>query len=122
MSVIGKPFVRADGPAKVTGAARYSYEMSVPGAAYGVLVTSGVARGRIAAVDSAAAESARGVIAVITPRNALRLPGKTHGEPPDRVVQVLQDDRILFSNQPVAVVVADTFEQGRTPLSSFASV
>jgi len=41
----------------------------------------------------------------------MRLPGPTQGEPPDRVVQALQDDRVYFSNQPVAVAVADTFER-----------
>src|SRR5205823_4210117 len=89
----------------------YSYEVPVAGAAYAVLVTSGVARGRIVSMDTAAAERERGVVGVITPKNALRLPGKSQGEPPDRVVQVLQDDRILFSNQPVAVAVADTLER-----------
>ena len=111
MSSIGQPLVRADGRAKVTGAARYSYEVSMPGAAYAVLITSGIARGRIVAMDTSAAERERGVVAVITPKNALRFPGKTHGEPPDRVIQVLQDDRILYSNQPIAVVVADTLER-----------
>jgi xanthine dehydrogenase YagR molybdenum-binding subunit len=111
MSTVGKPLVRADGRAKVTGEARYSYEVRVPGAVYAVLVTSGVARGRIVEIDTRAAEREPGVLAIITPRNALRLPGKPQGEPPDRVVQVLQDDRILFSNQPVAVAVADTLER-----------
>ncbi len=111
MSVVGKPIVRADGPAKVTGQARYSYEVDAQRPAYAVLVTSGVARGRVVQVDSAAAEREPGVLAVLTPFNAMRLPGKAQGEPPDRVVQVLQDDRILYSTQPVAVVVADTFER-----------
>jgi len=44
---VGQPFVRRDGRTKVTGEARYAYETSVPGAAYGVLVTSAIAKGRI---------------------------------------------------------------------------
>jgi len=111
MKTVGQPLVRADGRAKVTGAAHYSAEMQVPGMVYGVLVTSGIAKGRIVEVDGGAAERGSGVLAVLTPKNALRLPGKPQGEPPDRVVQVLQDDRILYSNQPVAVVVADTLER-----------
>ncbi|HEY2029084.1 MAG TPA: xanthine dehydrogenase family protein molybdopterin-binding subunit [Myxococcales bacterium] len=111
MPSVGKPIPRADGRAKVTGGARYSYEVQVPGAVYGVLVMSHVTRGRILAIDSAAAEREPGVLQVITPHNALKLPGKTSGDSPDRVVQVLQDDRIQYSNQPVAVVVADTFER-----------
>src|SRR3954465_13903466 len=108
---VGQPFVRRDGRAKVTGAARYAYEASVPGAAYGVLVTSAIAKGRIVEMDTSAAEREPGVLAVITPRNALRLPGDPHLEGPDRVVQALQDDQIRYSNQPVAVAVADTFER-----------
>ncbi|MGE5049137.1 MAG: xanthine dehydrogenase family protein molybdopterin-binding subunit [Deltaproteobacteria bacterium] len=109
---IGKPYVRADGRAKVTGEARYSYEWPVAGVAYGVLVTSDVARGRIVSIDADAAAAEPGVIAVLTPFNAMRLPGgAAPADRGDRVVQVLQDDRILFSNQPVAVAVADTFER-----------
>jgi xanthine dehydrogenase YagR molybdenum-binding subunit len=109
MSSVGKPIARADGRAKVTGAARYAYE--VPAATYGVLVMSTIARGRLGQIDTSAAEREPGVLAVITPRNALRLPGKTSGASPDRVVQVLQDDLIHFSNQPIAVVVAETYER-----------
>src|SRR4051812_15140686 len=108
---VGQPFVRRDGRAKVTGQARYSYEVAVPGAVYGVLVTSGIAKGRIAEIDTSAAEREPGVLAVITHRNALRLPGDPHLEGPDRVVQALQDDQIRYSNQPIAVVVADTLER-----------
>src|SRR4051812_2385338 len=108
---VGQPFVRRDGRAKVTGGARYAYETSVPGAAYGVLVTSAIAKGRIVEIDTSAAEREPGVVAVITPRNALRLPGDPHLEGPDRVVHALQDDEIRYSNQPIAVAVADTFER-----------
>jgi xanthine dehydrogenase YagR molybdenum-binding subunit len=111
MKAIGDPEPRRDGRDKVTGAARYSYEVPTPGVAYAVLITSGIARGRLVDVDVRAALREPGVLAVLTPANAPRLPGKTHGEPPDRVVQVLQDDRIWFSNQPIAVAVADTFER-----------
>ncbi|MFL5436084.1 MAG: xanthine dehydrogenase family protein molybdopterin-binding subunit, partial [Myxococcales bacterium] len=108
---VGQPFVRRDGRAKVTGEARYAYETSVRGAAYGVLVTSAIAKGRIVEIDTSAAEREPGVVAVITPRNALRLPGDPHLEGPDRVVHALQDDEIRYSNQPIAVAVADTFER-----------
>jgi xanthine dehydrogenase YagR molybdenum-binding subunit len=109
MTWVGKPMPRADGRAKVTGSARYSHEMAP--AAHAVLVTTRSARGRAAGFETLAAEAEPGVLAVITPHNALRLPGKTSGASPDRVVQVLQDDRIWYSNQPIAVVVADTFER-----------
>jgi len=109
---VGKPYPRADGRAKVTGQARYSYEWPVAGVAYGVLVTSGVARGRITAIDAGAAEREPGVIAVLSPSTAMKLPGDVNpADGGDRVVQALQDDRVLYSNQPVAVAIADTFER-----------
>ncbi len=109
---VGKPLVRADGRAKVTGQARYSAEVQVAGVAYAVLVTSRSARGRIASIDTAAAEREPGVLAVLTHQNAMRLPGGDGAvDPGDRVVQALQNDRILYSNQPIAVVVADTLER-----------
>lgn len=112
MKIVGQPIVRLDGLAKVTGKARYSYEIPVAGVAYAVMITSGIARGRILAVDSGAAEREVGVIAVITPFNAMKLPGGlAPADPADRIIQAMQDDRILYSNQPVAVAVADTFER-----------
>ncbi len=108
-SVTGQPLQRVDGRAKVTGAARYSAEVQIAGVAYGVLVTSACARGRILSIETNDAEREPGVLAVITPKNALRLPDPVVPEN-DRVVQVLQDDRIVFSNQPVALVVAETLE------------
>jgi xanthine dehydrogenase YagR molybdenum-binding subunit len=108
-SVTGQPLQRVDGRAKVTGAARYSGEVQIAGVAYGVLVTSASAKGRILSIETNDAEREPGVLAVITPKNALRLPDPKVPEG-DRVVQVLQDDRIVFSNQPVALVVAETLE------------
>src|SRR5205085_3512143 len=109
---IGKPYPRRDGRAKVTGEAVYSYEWPVPGILYGVLVTSNLAKGRITSIESAAAEKEPGVIAVLTPFNTMKLPGGAKpADTGDRVVQVLQDDQILYSNQPVAVAIADTFER-----------
>ena len=109
ITATGQPLLRVDGRAKVTGAARYSAEVQIAGLAYGVLVTSKSARGRILSIETDDAEREPGVLAVITPRNALRLPDPKVPEN-DRVVQVLQDDRIVYSNQPVALVVAETLE------------
>jgi xanthine dehydrogenase YagR molybdenum-binding subunit len=109
---VGQPLVRADGRAKVTGQARYSADVPVSGVLYAVIVTSTIARGRVAAIDASAAEREPGVVAVLTHANAMRLPGGTKpADSGDRVVQVLQDDRILYSNQPVALAVADTLER-----------
>jgi xanthine dehydrogenase YagR molybdenum-binding subunit len=105
MSVIGTPLTRVDGKQKVTGTAKYTAEFEVPQLAYAVMVTSTIASGQIAGMDTAAAEKAPGVLAVITPRNALRMPGA------ERRITVLQDTNIYYQNQPIAVVVAETLEQ-----------
>jgi xanthine dehydrogenase YagR molybdenum-binding subunit len=114
MSLIGQPLSRVDGIRKVTGSATFAAEHKIARLAHAALVMSTVPSGRIARVDSAEAEKMRGVITVMTHLNAPRLPsaGKAAaGQPPaGRVLNLLQDDRVHYNNQPVALVVADTFE------------
>jgi xanthine dehydrogenase YagR molybdenum-binding subunit len=112
---IGQPVSRVDGRQKVTGAATYAAEFDQPGQAHGVIVRSTVANGRIAAIDSAAAERAPGVVAVLTHRNAPRLAYRPHKGAVDPAVgerlHVLQDDRVSHQGQPIALVIAETLEQ-----------
>jgi xanthine dehydrogenase YagR molybdenum-binding subunit len=112
---IGQPISRVDGRLKVTGGATYAAEFHVPGQAHGAIVRSTVAKGRIASVDSAAAERAPGVLAVLTHRNAPRLAYRPHKGGPDPAIgerlHVLQDDHVSHQGQPVALVIADTLEQ-----------
>lgn len=113
--VIGKPLDRVDGRLKVTGGARYAAEAEVANVLYGVLVTSTVARGKIATIDSAAAEKVPGVVAVLTHRNMPRIPGRKEvpGTPDPstgRPLQPLQDDTVYHNGQPIAVVVANSLE------------
>ncbi|MGC1352891.1 MAG: hypothetical protein WA858_24425, partial [Xanthobacteraceae bacterium] len=68
-SYIGTPTSRVDGVAKVTGAAKYAAEFSVPGLAYGSVVTSTIAKGRITRIDGSAAMRVQGVIDVLTHDN-----------------------------------------------------
>jgi len=75
---IGQPVSRVDGRKKVTGGATYAAEFDVPGQAHGVIVRSTVAKGRIAVIDSKAAEEAPGVLAVVTHRNAPKLAYREH--------------------------------------------
>jgi xanthine dehydrogenase YagR molybdenum-binding subunit len=98
---------RVDGRAKVTGTAKYTAEFDIPQLAYGVMVTSTIASGQISGMDTSAAERVPGVLAVLTPRNVLKLPGA------ERRITVLQDANVYYQNQPVAVVVAETLEQAR---------
>src|SRR5437764_1049588 len=113
---VGTPMSRVDGRLKVTGGARYAAEFEVKDVAYGALVLSTVARGRVTKIDIAAAEKAPGVLAVITHRNAGKvvLPEKAKALVDPKVgrpLQPLQDDHVHYHGQPVAVVVADTFER-----------
>src|SRR3712207_1304102 len=111
----GQPVSRVDGRQKVTGGATYAAEFDQPGQAHGVIVRSTVANGRIASVDSAVAERAPGVIAVLTHRNAPRLAYREHRGAVDPEVgerlHVLQDDRVSHQGQPIALVIAETLEQ-----------
>src|SRR5262245_24819416 len=112
---IGKPISRVDGRAKVTGAARYAAEHNVPGLAHGRVVSSEVARGRILRIDAADALEVPGVLRVLTHENTPRLPrsDKSYRDevaPPGSPFRPLHDDEIKYSGQPVALVVADTFE------------
>ena len=108
-ALVGAPVERVDGRLKVTGAAKYSAEIAAPGLTYGVLVLSTAAAGT-AQIDADVARRAPGVIAVMTPQNAPRVDagGKGGG---DRTLMVLQDDIVRYDRQPLAVVIADTFER-----------
>jgi xanthine dehydrogenase YagR molybdenum-binding subunit len=111
MTAIGQPITRVDGRAKVTGTATYAAEFQIPQLAYAVMVTSTIPNGRIQRMDTLAAQRAPGVLTVMTPANAPKLPqgGKAAVHPPaGRVLSLLQDDLVHYNNQPIAVVVADT--------------
>jgi len=104
--MIGAPVERVDGVAKVTGAARYPYEEPVANVAYGVIVTSTIAAGRVTSIDAHVAQSLPGVVLVMTHENAPQV----NADAGDRKLQVLQSDAVFYDRQPVALVVADSFE------------
>jgi xanthine dehydrogenase YagR molybdenum-binding subunit len=114
MSVLGQPLDRTDGLLKVTGQARYSADNPEANLAHAVLVTSTIARGRIASIDTARVQSMPGILLVMTYQSAMRLPngGVTDAQPPAvRRMTLLQTNEVRYSNEPVAVVVADTLER-----------
>jgi len=117
MSITGAPINRVDAWAKVSGAARYSAEHPVDGAVHAVLVMSTIPSGRVLHIVDSAAREVPGVLLVMTHENALRLPAKTKDgklQPPiGRRLTLLQEDEVHYNNQPIAVVVADTFERAR---------
>jgi xanthine dehydrogenase YagR molybdenum-binding subunit len=114
-ALIGQPLPRVDGRLKVTGAATYAAEFDLPNAVHAVLVSSTIPKGRITAMETRDAERAPGMFAVLTHQNAPKLPYREHRGAIDPAVgerlHVLQDDRVRFNGQPVAVVVADTLER-----------
>jgi xanthine dehydrogenase YagR molybdenum-binding subunit len=115
---IGKPISRVDGRLKVTGHAKYAGENHVPDLAYGVVVSSTIARGKIRSIDTAAAEEFPGVVKVFTHENRPNLAWfnskyKDDDAPKGQHFRPLYDDHILYSGQPIALVVADTFEAAR---------
>lgn len=114
-SMIGSPLGRVDGRLKVTGQARYAAEFNQPNQKYAVIVTSTVGLGSIEEMDIASVERMPGVTAIITHLNAGRLPYNPQRQsidpPYGERLHVLQDNRIRFFGQPIAVVVADTLDQ-----------
>lgn len=118
---IGKEMSRVDGVAKVTGKAKYAAEFQVPNLAYGFIVLSTVTKGAITAIDTREAEASPGVVRVFTHLNTPKLgPGSSEEAPPrgnreeeDKSFRALQSERIYFNRQPVALVVAETYEQAR---------
>ncbi len=101
---------RPDGPAKLTGAAVYTADSEMDGAAHAVLVPAAVPSGRIAHIDTAMATAAPGVLAVLTHADMPRL--NLMATPPlGQSALPLQGDRVRYEGQPVAMVVADTAER-----------
>jgi xanthine dehydrogenase YagR molybdenum-binding subunit len=105
---IGRDLVRRDGVAKVRGTATYAYETPVERPAYAHPVQATIARGRVTAMDTAAAEALAGVLAVLTVSNAERLASTEDAE-----LAVLQSDEVGFRGQLIGVVVAETSELAR---------
>ena len=116
---IGRPLNRVDGPLKVSGAARFAAEFAPEGLAHAVLVCSHIANGRVAAIDTRAAQAAPGVIGVMTHENAPRMKAPSvfdveggHSVSPSDL-PIMQNDRVRWNGQPVVVVVAETLEQAQ---------
>ncbi|GAB3299104.1 xanthine dehydrogenase family protein molybdopterin-binding subunit [Geodermatophilus aquaeductus] len=105
---MGRDLVRRDGVRKVRGTATYAFETPVESPAFCHPLQATVARGRITAVDTTAAEALDGVLAVVTHENAERLASTDDAE-----LAVLQSPEVAFRGQPIGVVVAETSELAR---------
>lgn len=114
-SLIGQPIDRKDGKAKVTGTATYAAEWNIENIAYGVTVQSTITKGHINTIDTSAAEKLKGVLGVMTYKNAMSLHTLSGGDPQggkfaEKDLLPLQSDRIFYNGQCIAVVIAETFE------------
>ena len=112
---IGQPTSRYDGRAKVTGGAKYAAEFNTDGLAHGFIVTSRIAKGRIKRIDASEALRVPGVLDVLThehrPNMAVR--DKAYQDdvaPGGSPYRPLYDDKVLFSEQPVALVIAEEWD------------
>jgi xanthine dehydrogenase YagR molybdenum-binding subunit len=115
---IGTATSRVDGFAKVTGAAKYAAEFNVPGLAHASLVCSTIAKGRISRIDASAATRVKGVLTVLTHENRPAMADndqayKDEVAPDGSPYRPLYDSKIMFSGQPIALVVAETSEIAR---------
>jgi xanthine dehydrogenase YagR molybdenum-binding subunit len=115
---IGTATSRVDGRAKVTGAAKYAGEFNTAGLAHASVVTSTITKGRIAHIDASEALAVEGVIDVLTHQNRPPMASadsayKDDLAPEGSPFRPLYDDRIMFSGQPVALVVAEESEIAR---------
>jgi xanthine dehydrogenase YagR molybdenum-binding subunit len=115
MSSIGQPLSRVDGRLKVTGTARYAADIPIADLLQASIVHTTIANGRLASVDTTAAERAPGVVAVFTYRNMPRMNPTpkpwSHLHPQGQSHLPLQDDKIHYAGQPIALVVAASRDQ-----------
>jgi len=117
---MGAPVPRIDARAKVTGAARYPADEPVPHLAYAVCVTSAIARGHVARLDTAAARAVPGVLDILSHENARHVKALkmfSQGGTGSTSIAPLSDTRIWHDGQIVALVVADSFEAAREAAS-----
>ena len=120
--LIGAPIDRVDGPVKVTGRATYVAEFPAADLAHGHVLCSSIAHGRIAAMDVTAALALSGVIRVFTHENRPRTAWfdrsySDDASPPGSPFRPLYDDNVLWSGQPIALVVAEDMPTARLAAS-----
>jgi xanthine dehydrogenase YagR molybdenum-binding subunit len=110
LKVVGQPLDRIDGPLKTTGHAPYAYERhdAIAAPAYGYVVTAGIAKGRVTAMELDAARGSPGVLAIVTADNAGPLQTSKRN-----TAALLGGPEIAHYHQALALVVAETFEQAR---------
>src|SRR4051812_27918129 len=111
LKIVGQPVERIDGPLKTTGTARYAADRHdvVSNQAYGYILGSAIAKGRVVSMDLAAAKAAPGVMTIVTAQNAGKLDKGNLN-----TALLLGGPQIQHYHQAIALVVAETFEQARS--------
>ena len=115
---IGRATSRIDGPLKVTGGAKYSAEYAAPDLLHGYVVCGAIAKGRILSIDVDGAMAVPGVVDVLTHEHRARTAWLSYNYrdsigPPGKPFRPLYDEQIQYSGQPIALVVAESFEAAR---------
>jgi xanthine dehydrogenase YagR molybdenum-binding subunit len=120
MTAVGTPVTRVDGQAKITGSARYSAEIALPGMTYLAVVGATIPSGRVSAIHTGEALAADGVLAVLTHDDLPKIAAPPHLLPslagfaaPGESFFPMQDDVVHYAGQPVALVVAEEYEQAQ---------
>lgn len=114
----GAPVARLEGPAKVSGQAKYAGDYAAPDMLYGYVVNSTITKGKIVKIDTKAVTALPGVVKVITHENRPSLAwfNQQYADmdaPPGAPFRPLHDEQIYFNGQPIALVVATSFEMAR---------
>jgi CO/xanthine dehydrogenase Mo-binding subunit len=102
----GEALPRIDGRAKVTGAARFTADLHVPGALHGALVRSPLPHARVSAVSVDAARSLPGVVAVLSARDLAPLVTANRFGPAVKDMPLLAEGVVRYEGEPVALVLA----------------
>ncbi|MEH6682215.1 MAG: xanthine dehydrogenase family protein molybdopterin-binding subunit [Sediminicola sp.] len=115
---IGKPISRLEGREKVTGEAKYAGDYQVPDLLHGYIVNATVTKGKILEIDETMARDVPGVITIFSHKNRPKLPWfnlmyTDMDAPPGNPFKPLYDGKIKYHGQPIALVVAETFETAR---------
>ena len=113
---VGKPVDRVDGKLKVTGGATYAAEFNLKNMVHAVAVTSTITKGRIKNINTSMAEKSPGVVGVMTYKNSMQLHSPSSSDPgggkfAEKDLLPLQNDRVFYDGQIIALVMAETFEQ-----------
>lgn len=116
--LIGQPISRLEGHAKVTGSAKYAGEYNIPGLLYGYVVNSTITKGKIIHINTDKAKALDGVVEVFSHENRpslawFNLQYADMDAPPGSPFRPLHNEEVKYNGQPIALVVAETFELAR---------